>query len=88
MVIPSSSRAVSSSGIDSDAAASSANTAYPPATSIIDFLRPIALASTPPDSAPQICPITTVVVSSSCWWMVSWKSSVMNSSAPAMLDRS
>ena len=88
MVRPSSSRATSSVGTETASAESSENTPNPMATSIIDRLRPIRLASRPPTSAPAISPITTAVVTSSCWWVVSPNSWVMNSSAPAMLDRS
>ncbi|CFE71192.1 Uncharacterised protein [Mycobacterium tuberculosis] len=56
--------------------------------STTDFLRPIALARMPPPSAPAIWPSTAVVVSNSCSRVVSSNSSLRDSNAPAMAERS
>ena len=85
-VTPSSSRAASSVGTENARPDSSENTPNPSATSSIDALRPIRLASAPPPSAPTICPTTTAVVTSSWSWVLSWNSVVSGSRAPAMLD--
>ena len=58
------------------------------ATISIDFLRPNAFATAPPITAPVTSPTTTAVVTSSSCLVDRSNSSLMNSSAPAMFDRS
>jgi hypothetical protein len=66
IVRPSSGRATISDDTGQASADSRENAAKVPATSTIDFLRPIRLASAPPNSAPTTSPTTTAVVTSSC----------------------
>ena len=88
IVRPSRNRAPIRVGTENARADSSENAAKVAATSTIDRLRPIRLASAPPPTAPSTSPMTTAVVTSCCWPVERPNSSVMKSSAPAMFDES